>query len=156
MQGDTALNSLLFFSGISVSFTYKNCGVRENTRSAICFTYVDRVYIHGDRQSVKALPSPRANSFARGPSHAHTTQTPTHRMRKLPLVQTLCAAFATHEYEASSLTHREHPARAPAAQEPKQIAPAACSSPTSTWTRRKAKARRLVAACAAGPCVRVR
>ena len=65
----TALHSLLFFTGISVSFTYEKGAVCENTRSAISFTYVDRVYIHGDRQYLKALPSPRAKSHARAPLH---------------------------------------------------------------------------------------
>ena len=119
-------------------------GVRENTRSAISFTYVDRVYIHADRQS-KSSPQPscqiaRARSIAR-------SRTRTHRTRTLALVQTLCSCLATHDYEASTLPHREQPARTPAAQESEEPSPGGCSTPTSTWTRRKAKARRLVATC---------
>jgi hypothetical protein len=59
----TALTALLFFTGISVSSNYENCGVRHFLRTDTTFDIVQHTYIHGglslNREGTSVAPPTR-------------------------------------------------------------------------------------------------
>ena len=77
----TALTALLFLSGISVSFTYENCGVRHFLRTDTTFDIVQCTYIHGglSLEHAGTCVAPRSRrTVHRTHMHAHPSHASRH------------------------------------------------------------------------------
>ena len=99
----TALHSLLFSGGISVSFTYKLWSNHENVRADTTFDIVHYTYIHGglslNREGTASLLARDARYIAHARTH-------THRTRLAALSTPFCFACILHARSSSGGHHK--------------------------------------------------